>query len=151
MTAVTPNVTKRHCYFAARQVIITINKVIRLCVYKTNLMIPSRELLKLKSSLFATLADPTRLEILLLLAEGEAPVSAMAERLQRPQPTISRHLKILRENGLVASERLGSNQYYRLLNPALLEMIHLANAVLQARIEAGQKLLQTMSSEENAT
>jgi DNA-binding transcriptional ArsR family regulator len=111
----------------------------------------SRELLKLKSGLFATLADPTRLEILLLLADKEAPVREIAEQLQRPQPTISRHLKILRENGLVSSQRQGTNQYYRLVNPALLEIIRLANTVLQARIEAGQKLLQTMSSEENAT
>ena len=54
---------------------------------------------------FAALADPTRRAILARLVEGPATVNELAEPFATTLPTISRHLKVLEEAGLVVKER----------------------------------------------
>ncbi len=58
---------------------------------------------------FQALGDPTRLNILCLLRDGERTVGDLVEALGVPQPKVSRHLKVLREVGLVRAERDGRN------------------------------------------
>src|ERR671929_357513 len=65
---------------------------------------------------FRALADPTRVAIVNRLAsDGETCVCGFAD-LGLSQPTISHHLKVLREAGLVASERRGTSAWYRLVS-----------------------------------
>lgn len=73
--------------------------------------------------LLAALADPTRLEILRELA-GSSQVCAcdLTDCCDVSQPTVSHHLKVLREAGCVVSERRGSNIYYSVA-PNLLERL----------------------------
>jgi DNA-binding transcriptional ArsR family regulator len=54
---------------------------------------------------FAALADPTRRAILARVAQGEATVMELAEPFQLKLPTVSKHLKVLREAGLVSQSR----------------------------------------------
>ncbi len=65
---------------------------------------------------FKALADPTRLDVFRLIAAQEAPLCAcdVVDRFAVSQPTISHHLKVLRDCGLVTSERRGTWVYYRL-------------------------------------
>ncbi|MGI2260436.1 metalloregulator ArsR/SmtB family transcription factor [Shewanella sp. GXUN23E] len=68
---------------------------------------------------FKALADDTRLSTLLLIAaEGELCVCELMAALQLPQPKISRHLALLRKEGLLADRRQGQWVFYR-LNPQL--------------------------------
>ncbi|MDQ6783789.1 MAG: metalloregulator ArsR/SmtB family transcription factor [Actinomycetota bacterium] len=65
---------------------------------------------------FAVLADPARLRLLSLIASaaaGEACVCELVEPLGRSQPTVSHHLKILAEAGLIAGEKRGRWVWYR--------------------------------------
>jgi ArsR family transcriptional regulator len=64
---------------------------------------------------FGVLADPTRLRLLsLIAAAGEACAACdLVEPLGVSQPTVSHHLKVLREAGLVASRKEGRWVYYR--------------------------------------
>ncbi|MEV0248529.1 metalloregulator ArsR/SmtB family transcription factor [Nocardia sp. NPDC050712] len=74
------------------------------------------------ASVFKALADPVRLRLLSAIAsrEGqEACVCDVAEGFEVTQPTISHHLKVLREAGLLDSERRASWVYYRVLPEAL--------------------------------
>jgi ArsR family transcriptional regulator, arsenate/arsenite/antimonite-responsive transcriptional repressor len=73
------------------------------------------------ASLYKALADPHRLTILATLASsaGEVCVCDFTSALPLNQPTVSHHLKVLREAGLVASERRGTWVYYRLAPDAL--------------------------------
>ena len=73
--------------------------------------------------LLAALADPTRLEILRELA-GSSEVCAcdLTDCCAVSQPTVSHHLRVLREAGAVVSERRGSNIYYR-VSPDLIERL----------------------------
>lgn len=60
------------------------------------------------------IADPIRREILTLLRDGELPAGAIADRFDVSRPAVSRHLRVLREAGLVVEERRGRRRVYRL-------------------------------------
>jgi ArsR family transcriptional regulator len=71
---------------------------------------------------FAALADPTRLRLLSLIAArpaGEVCACELVEPLGRSQPTVSHHLKVLREAGLVEGEKRGTWVWYRAVPDAL--------------------------------
>jgi ArsR family transcriptional regulator, arsenate/arsenite/antimonite-responsive transcriptional repressor len=69
---------------------------------------------------FRALADPTRVAIVnCLSAADEVCVCNLTETFDLSQPTISHHLKILREAGLVESRRRGTWAYYRLVPEAI--------------------------------
>ena len=69
---------------------------------------------------FKALADPTRVAIVnQLSAADEVCVCNLVETFELSQPTISHHLKILREAGLVEATRRGTWAYYRLVPDAL--------------------------------
>ena len=63
---------------------------------------------------FEALGDPTRRAILTLLGEGDRSVQELAERLPVSRPAVSRHLRLLKEAGLVAEEPRGARRIYRL-------------------------------------
>ncbi|WXK81628.1 metalloregulator ArsR/SmtB family transcription factor [Streptomyces sirii] len=64
---------------------------------------------------FAALANGTRREVLRLLREGgPQPVQVLAEHFAMRRPSLSEHLKVLREAGLVSEERVGRQRIYRL-------------------------------------
>lgn len=69
------------------------------------------------AQVFKALADPARLRLLSLIAaqpEGEACNCELVEPLGLTQPTVSHHLKVLHEVGLLARERRGQWVYYRI-------------------------------------
>jgi ArsR family transcriptional regulator len=74
---------------------------------------------------FKALADPVRLRLVSLIgahAGGEVCVCDLAAAFELTQPTISHHLRVLRETGLIDAERRGTWVYYRIL-PAVLDQI----------------------------
>src|SRR5450432_4869100 len=66
------------------------------------------------SRLFKALGDPTRLRVVALLTLGELCVCHIETALGLPQPTVSRHLAVLRNSGVVVPRREGTWIYYRL-------------------------------------
>src|SRR2546425_6372458 len=71
---------------------------------------------------FEVLAEPNRRRILDLLAEAERPVGDLVERLQLSQPLVSKHLRILRDAGLVSAHVQGQRRRYRLQAGPLAEV-----------------------------
>jgi DNA-binding transcriptional ArsR family regulator len=63
---------------------------------------------------FAALASPARREVLRLLLDGPMAAGAIAERFEMARPSLSEHLRVLREAGLVSEQRQGRNRVYRL-------------------------------------
>jgi DNA-binding transcriptional ArsR family regulator len=63
---------------------------------------------------FVILAEPSRRNILERLRGGEASVNNLAEQLQMTQPSVSKHLKVLREAGFVSSRTDAQRRIYRL-------------------------------------
>ena len=72
---------------------------------------------------FNAIAEPRRRQILDALAEGERPVNELVDRLRLAQPQVSKHLRVLREVGLVDVRESGRQRLYR-LNGRPLKPIH---------------------------
>jgi DNA-binding transcriptional ArsR family regulator len=72
---------------------------------------------------FNAVAEPRRREILDVLADGERSVSELVAAIPVSQPQVSKHLKVLKEVGLVRSRSLGRPRLYR-VEPLALKPIH---------------------------
>ena len=66
------------------------------------------------SDVFNAIAEPQRREILVLLRAGERPVTELAQALRMTQPGASKHLRVLREVGLVRDRKSGKQRLYGL-------------------------------------
>jgi DNA-binding transcriptional ArsR family regulator len=75
------------------------------------------------SDAFNAIAEPRRRDILVFLAEGEKAVSAIVAALDMEQPSVSKHLGVLRKTGLVRMRRCGRQKLYQ-TNAAALRPLH---------------------------
>ena len=91
------------------------------------------------------LGDPKRLLILYALAEGPLCVNELSDALDLSQPTVSRHLRVLRERGLVNTERSGTAIYYSLVDRRLIQAVDLLRGVLQSQIAADARVAEALA------
>jgi len=71
---------------------------------------------------FQTLSEPTRLQILNFLRQGERSVGELASLCGYTAANISRHLAMLAQHGLVVRESRGTSVYYRIADPSIYEL-----------------------------
>ncbi|MEU4341135.1 metalloregulator ArsR/SmtB family transcription factor [Nocardia sp. NPDC023852] len=71
---------------------------------------------------FHVLAEPNRRAILDVLRDGERPVGALVERLRMSQPAVSKHLRVLKEAGLVEVRSDAQRRFYRIRPEPLVEL-----------------------------
>ena len=71
---------------------------------------------------FHALGDPNRREIVKLLRGGESSVQQLADRLPISRPAVSRHLRLLRQAGLVSDRPEGTRRLYRLHDEGIAEV-----------------------------
>lgn len=93
------------------------------------------ELHLLHEQVCQAVSDPKRIQILYALHENPRHVTALAEALDTPQPTISRHLSLLRQRMLVIAERDGASVTYRLADPRIIEILDLMRQLLREMLE----------------
>lgn len=101
------------------------------------------------AELVRVLDSATRLELLLLLDEGEHVVHQLVDELQKSQPLISQHLRVLRKAGLVSSSRQGREVVYALAEPDIINVIH-DLASIAALDAARDELAQRRAARKNA-
>lgn len=94
----------------------------------------------------AGLADPTRILILYELAEAPRNVTQLAEALNLSQPLVSRHLKVLRERGMVVANRVGAAVEYRVSDLRLIQAMDLLRAVLHDNLSRRAELVGAFES-----
>jgi DNA-binding transcriptional ArsR family regulator len=94
----------------------------------------SQEVTEMHADLCSALADPSRILLLYALSERPRNVSELAELIGISQPGASRHLKLLRERGLVKAVRIGPAIEYSLQDLRLIEALDTLRAVLRDRI-----------------
>jgi DNA-binding transcriptional ArsR family regulator len=94
-------------------------------------------------------AEPRRREILEFLAEGELPVGDLVVRMKLEQPSVSKHLKVLRDVGLVRVRRNGRHMMYR-TNADAIRPLHEWTKTFE-RLWAHQLLRIKERAEEKAT
>jgi ArsR family transcriptional regulator len=92
-----------------------------------------QEITQLEANFCAALSDPNRLLILYALNEQPRNVTELANELGLNQPTTSRHLKILRERGLVTAVRSGTVITYHLFDPRLIQALDIMRSIMRDR------------------
>ncbi len=103
------------------------------------------EINQLHAEVCGGLADPKRIAILYALADNPQTVSQLAEMLDTPQPTVSRHLKILRDHGMVVADRDGSNIYYALGDKRIIRALDLLREVLADQLSKRSALAEAIA------
>jgi DNA-binding transcriptional ArsR family regulator len=89
------------------------------------------------------LSDPKRIMILYALNERPCYVSELAEQLDMPQPTVSRHLKVLRDCSLVKTNREGTAVYYAINDDRIIQALDLMRDLLRDRVMHNARLVST--------
>ena len=85
---------------------------------------------RLKAKIFNALADPDRLEILEFIRAGEKCVCEIIPHVGLIQPVVSRHLKILKDSGLVRDRKDGAKRLYSITESKIFEIIDAATPEL---------------------
>jgi DNA-binding transcriptional ArsR family regulator len=86
---------------------------------------------------FHALSDPTRRAVVSRLAEGEVPVTVLAQPFDMALPSFAQHLKVLEECGLITSEKRGRSRWCRLVQARFDEA---ADWMAAERLRWGQRL-----------
>ncbi len=107
-----------------------------------------KEITQLHAQVCSGLSDPTRILILYKLAENPINVNDLSEALDIPQPTISRHLKVLRERRLAIAQREGKSVYYTLSDNRIIQALDLLRAVMANSLEDQVALVRSATQSE---
>ena len=99
------------------------------------------EVIQLEADFCAALSDPTRIFILYALKEKSLNVTELTTELGIPQPTTSRHLKVLRERGLVYTERQGTVITYHLADQRVIQALDLLRSAMRDRLNQRASLV----------
>ena len=78
---------------------------------------------RFKATIFGALSDPIRVEIIQYLQKGEKCVCEVVPHLNLIQPLVSRHLKILKDAGLVRCRKDGTKRMYSIVDPRIFDVI----------------------------
>lgn len=106
-----------------------------------------QEIIQLEADFCAALSEPTRILILYALNERPLNVTELTNELGIPQPTTSRHLKVLRERGLVYTERQGTVITYHLADKRVIQAMDLLRSAMRDRMTRRANLVNELSQE----
>ena len=103
------------------------------------------EITQLHAEICAGLADPNRILLLYALSQNPRNVTELCNELEMAQPLVSRHLKVLRERGMVTTERRGTVVVYTLGDIRLIQALDLLRAVMHASLSKRAELAHAIS------
>ena len=99
------------------------------------------EVSQLQADMCSAFTDPIRISILYALHEEPRNVTELANLVGVPQPTASRHLKVLRDHGVVHTMRNGVSITYSLVDDRLIESLELLRVILRDTIKSKANLM----------
>jgi len=103
----------------------------------------SSGLTRFRAKIFNALSDPIRLEIIEFLRDGEKCVCEITPHVKLLQPVVSRHLKILKDAGLVKRRKKGTWHMYSVTNSGVYNVIDQLNPELLAALK--QKIIEQIA------
>ncbi len=106
------------------------------------------QLYRLQADLCQVLAEPTRLKLLSLLGERPRAVKDLVDATGERQAKISQHLTIMRQRGIVRTERQGTEIHYSLADPRILEACRITRDVLLQQLTQRASLAVSLTSAE---
>lgn len=98
----------------------------------------------IKAAFLRALAHPLRLQILDILCRGESSVGQFAQVLGVDQPTVSRHLGILKQGGLVVARQEGVSVLYKIQNGDMAQFLQKLTELLKCKLQVDQDLLKSV-------
>ncbi|MFH1524107.1 MAG: metalloregulator ArsR/SmtB family transcription factor [Chloroflexota bacterium] len=101
-----------------------------------------QEITQLHADFCSALADSTRLILLYALADSPCNVTELTQELNLPQPTISRHLKYLRDRGLVTATRQGTMVQYTLADRRVIDALDILRSIMRDSIQKRASLIE---------
>ena len=107
----------------------------------------AREVSQMEADLCSAFADPTRMLILYTLDEKPRTVGDLATELEIPQSSTSRHLKILKDRGLVVAIKQGTSTEYRIADHRLIEALDILRTILRDRVSHRASLMEQAESD----
>lgn len=93
----------------------------------------SAEAVSLVAARFKVLSEPLRLQILQYLENGESSVTNVTKAVNSTQPNVSKHLKILQDEGFVAKRQEGNTVFYKIADESIFELCDVVCASLKER------------------
>jgi ArsR family transcriptional regulator len=93
---------------------------------------------EIRSRIIKSLAHPVRLMIVELLKEGELPFSKINDLFENDKSTVSKHLLVLKEAGVVSSKKSGTDMIYKLEVPCITEFFGCVTAVIENTVKRQQ-------------
>jgi ArsR family transcriptional regulator len=102
------------------------------------------ELQSLQAELMAALGHPNRVKIVDFLRSGERCVCEIVPALGLEQSNLSRHLKALREVGILESRKEGVSVYYKVSDPRIFKLLDLSTGVIKREIKSRFRILTTV-------
>jgi ArsR family transcriptional regulator, arsenate/arsenite/antimonite-responsive transcriptional repressor len=96
---------------------------------------------EIRSKIIKSLAHPVRLMIVEMLKEGELPFSKINNLFENDKSTVSKHLLVLKEAGIVSSRKSGSDMFYKLEVPCITDFFNCVTAVIENTVKRQQVCL----------
>jgi DNA-binding transcriptional ArsR family regulator len=106
----------------------------------------SGEAITLVATRFRILGEPLRIRILQELQSGERTVSQLVSAVDSTQPNVSKHLRILQENGLIDRRQEGNSVYCRIADPTVFELCDVVCTAIRERLAKGARLAEELGA-----
>ncbi len=106
---------------------------------------------RFKADIFQALAHPTRIAIIELLGQGELSAGELIDRLGMDQGNVSQHLAVLRSRQLVLNRKAGSQVFYSVRDPILLEVLGLMRRYFQKHLAEAMSMLEEINTPNTKT
>jgi ArsR family transcriptional regulator len=100
---------------------------------------------KIKADFLKTLSHPVRLQILEFLKSGEKNVGIILKTLGIPQSSLSRHLLVLREGGILRARQQGTTIYYSIEDRAIFNVLRPIAEMLRKKLKKTEAVLSSLS------
>ena len=102
---------------------------------------------KIKADFLKVLAHPVRLQIIEFLKDGEKNVGAIVKILKLPQSSLSRHLLVLREGGILKSRQQGTAIYYSIEDHDIFQVLRPIAQMLRKKLKKTETVLSSLGKE----
>lgn len=106
-----------------------------------------KAIFELQAEICLALANPKRLHILDLLKDGEKSAGELGKAMGIPKANLSQHLTVLRQKGIVSARREGTNIYYRIAHPRIIEACSIMRGVLVDSLKSQERLAKLVIKE----
>ena len=101
----------------------------------------------IKADFLKALTHPTRLKVIEFLKEGERNVGDMMKALGLEQSSLSRHLAILKQNGILKTRQQGTTIYYDIQDHDIFKVLRPIAVILRKKLKSAEVILETLGKE----